>query len=209
MVCEKEILLLGLTLLTLQVAQTFAPPAFAPSSMLVQSSRGSKMPMGRARGEVPRRIIVGGSRYARHPPACALSVLRCVGDDAAGGEGSVGGDPSSDTATRRAAKVPIQAAAPGLAALIAFAIPAVGMRITGPILSLIDTSIVGAFGNPNLLAAMTPGTIAVDSSAYMFMFLGIATTNMVANSEADKDSKGSALVVTRSRPSARPISGWA
>ncbi|KAL6213676.1 hypothetical protein ACLB2K_013122 [Fragaria x ananassa] len=66
--------------------------------------------------------------------------------------------------------------------------PATGIWISGPLMSLIDTVVVGQ-GSSVELAALGPETVMCDNMSYVFMFLSIATSNMVATSLAkgDKD----------------------
>ncbi|GFP85926.1 mate efflux family protein 4 chloroplastic [Phtheirospermum japonicum] len=67
--------------------------------------------------------------------------------------------------------------------IVKFSGPAVGLWICGPLMSLIDTAVVGQ-GSSVELAALGPGTVLCDYTSYMFMFLSIATSNMVATSLA-------------------------
>ncbi|KAK8950817.1 hypothetical protein KSP39_PZI004440 [Platanthera zijinensis] len=67
-----------------------------------------------------------------------------------------------------------------------FAGPATGIWICGPLMSLIDTMVIGQ-GSSLELAALGPGTVFCDNLSYIFMFLSIATSNMVATSIAKKD----------------------
>ncbi|XP_050363186.1 protein DETOXIFICATION 46, chloroplastic-like [Argentina anserina] len=72
--------------------------------------------------------------------------------------------------------------------IVMFTGPATGIWISGPLMSLIDTVVVGQ-GSSIELAALGPGTVLCDNMSYVFMFLSIATSNMVATSLArgDKD----------------------
>ncbi|XP_058109193.1 protein DETOXIFICATION 46, chloroplastic-like [Magnolia sinica] len=70
--------------------------------------------------------------------------------------------------------------------IVRFAGPAVGLWICGPLMSLIDTAVIGQ-GSSLELAALGPGTVVCDNASYVFMFLSIATSNMVATSLAKKD----------------------
>ncbi|XP_031476655.1 protein DETOXIFICATION 46, chloroplastic-like [Nymphaea colorata] len=72
--------------------------------------------------------------------------------------------------------------------IVAFAAPAAGLWICGPMMSLIDTAVVGQSSSVEL-AALGPGTVVCDYMSYIFMFLSIATSNMVATSLAKKDSE--------------------
>ncbi|KAF9603650.1 hypothetical protein IFM89_037309 [Coptis chinensis] len=69
-----------------------------------------------------------------------------------------------------------------------FAGPAVGLWICGPLMSLIDTAVIGQ-GSSLELAALGPGTVVCDYTSYVFMFLSIATSNMVATSIAREGKK--------------------
>ncbi|XP_028787987.1 protein DETOXIFICATION 46, chloroplastic-like [Neltuma alba] len=69
-----------------------------------------------------------------------------------------------------------------------FSGPATGLWICAPLMSLISTAVVGR-GSSTELAALGPGTVFCDNMNLLFMFLSIATSNMVATSLAkgDKD----------------------
>ncbi|OIS98183.1 protein detoxification 46, chloroplastic, partial [Nicotiana attenuata] len=67
-----------------------------------------------------------------------------------------------------------------------FSGPAVGLWLCGPLMSLIDTAVVGQ-GSSIELAALGPGTVFCDNISYIFMFLTIATSNLVATSLAQQD----------------------
>ena len=64
-------------------------------------------------------------------------------------------------------------------------------------MSLIDSSVVG-LSSAVLLAALGPGTTVIDGSSYLFVFINIATTNLLANAAANDDEKESSLVVLTS-----------
>ncbi|KAF3336150.1 MATE efflux family protein 4 [Carex littledalei] len=70
--------------------------------------------------------------------------------------------------------------------IVVFAGPAVGLWICGPLMSLIDTMVIGQSSSLEL-AALGPGTVFCDYLCYIFMFLSIATSNMVATSLAKQD----------------------
>uniref|UniRef100_A0A0E0CE33 Protein DETOXIFICATION n=1 Tax=Oryza meridionalis TaxID=40149 RepID=A0A0E0CE33_9ORYZ len=72
--------------------------------------------------------------------------------------------------------------------IVVFAGPALGLWICGPLMSLIDTMVVGQTSSLQL-AALGPGTVFCDYLCYIFMFLSIATSNMVATSLAKKDEE--------------------
>ncbi|KAK9677806.1 hypothetical protein RND81_11G168800 [Saponaria officinalis] len=70
--------------------------------------------------------------------------------------------------------------------IVRFSGPATGIWICGPLMSLIDTAVIGQ-GSSLELAALGPGTVLCDYVGYVFMFLSIATSNMVATSLAQQD----------------------
>ncbi|XWS67843.1 hypothetical protein CRYUN_Cryun04dG0039500 [Craigia yunnanensis] len=70
--------------------------------------------------------------------------------------------------------------------IVMFTGPATGLWICGPLMSLIDTAVIGQ-GSSVELAALGPATVVCDYMGYIFMFLSIATSNMVATSLARRD----------------------
>ncbi|CAI0378240.1 unnamed protein product [Linum tenue] len=53
--------------------------------------------------------------------------------------------------------------------------PATGLWLCGPLMSLIDTVVIGQ-GSSLELAALRPGTVFCDYICYVFMFLSVATS---------------------------------
>ncbi len=78
--------------------------------------------------------------------------------------------------------------APDGAAIRRFAIPALGLWLNAPLLSLVDTSAVGLSALPGTgatqLAALGPATTFCDGAIYLFAFLNVATTNLYASAQA-------------------------
>ncbi|WCJ40909.1 MATE efflux family protein [Euphorbia peplus] len=72
--------------------------------------------------------------------------------------------------------------------IIVFSGPASGLWICGPLMSLISTAVIGR-GSSTDLAALGPGTVFCDNLNLLFMFLSIATSNMVATALAKRDKK--------------------
>lgn len=63
--------------------------------------------------------------------------------------------------------------------IVRFVLPALGVWITKPFLSLVDTAVVGQ-ASALELAALGPGVLLCDHSAYVFNFLAMATANLLA-----------------------------
>ena len=77
--------------------------------------------------------------------------------------------------------------------LLKFYFPCLALWISGPLLSLVDTSFVGlsakagavgGAGSAAQLAALGPATTFIDGSLYLFAFLNVATTNLYASALA-------------------------
>jgi len=80
--------------------------------------------------------------------------------------------------------------------VIKFMAPTLALWIAPPVMSLIDTSVVGLFCGPLELAALSPGCTLIDSSSYLFMFIATAATNMVSSLQANKDIEESEQIVS-------------
>ncbi|KAL4362577.1 hypothetical protein GQ457_04G001800 [Hibiscus cannabinus] len=70
--------------------------------------------------------------------------------------------------------------------IVMFTGSATGLWLCGPLMSLIDTAVIGQ-GSSVELAALGPATVVCDYIGYIFMFLSVATSNMVATSLARRD----------------------
>jgi putative MATE family efflux protein len=69
--------------------------------------------------------------------------------------------------------------------IMVFAGPALGIWMSGPIMGIIDTAVIGNSSSLEL-AALGPGTVLCDQVCYIFMFLSVATSNLIATSLAQK-----------------------
>lgn len=56
---------------------------------------------------------------------------------------------------------------------MAFTIPTLAVWLVNPILSLVDTAVVGLQCSTDL-AALAPGTMLIDYTSYIFTFLSVA-----------------------------------
>jgi len=68
--------------------------------------------------------------------------------------------------------------------MLGFAVPALGIYLTNPLLSNIDNAFVGRTVGTAGLAALSPATICTDQMLYLFSFLSRATTSIVARAYA-------------------------
>ena len=70
--------------------------------------------------------------------------------------------------------------APRVSKILKFAVPAIGVWLCGPLLSLIDTSSVGLLSGTAQQAALNPAVAVTDYAALLIAFLYTATTNLMA-----------------------------
>lgn len=72
---------------------------------------------------------------------------------------------------------------PTVGKILKFAIPAIGVWLCSPLLSLIDTSAVGMLSGTTQQAALNPAVAITDYAALLIAFLYTGTTNMVASAQ--------------------------
>ena len=85
---------------------------------------------------------------------------------------------------------------PTIGDLLRFGFPTLGSWLLQPILSLIDSSVVGMCSSLYELAALGPGIAWCDSSAYLFNFVGVATTSLYCTALANQDVDGAKQVLS-------------
>ena len=97
----------------------------------------------------------------------------------------------SSSATALQDRSPKQLNVPTAVDLLKFGLPTLGIWLLQPILSLIDTSVIGMSASSATsvlqLAALGPGIAWIDSSAYLCQFMGMATTNLFARAISEGD----------------------
>jgi len=69
---------------------------------------------------------------------------------------------------------------PKVSKILKFAIPAIGVWLCGPLLSLIDTSAVGVLSGTAQQAALNPAVAVTDYAALLIAFMYTGATNLVA-----------------------------
>jgi Na+-driven multidrug efflux pump len=96
--------------------------------------------------------------------------------------------------------------------MLSFAIPALGIFISSPLLSNIDNAFVGRTVGVSGLAALSPATFCIDQMLYLFSFLSRATTGIVARayskpiSEKDIENKVDANIIGAQQAASAPLS---
>lgn len=84
-----------------------------------------------------------------------------------------------------------QFAPPSVRKILKFAVPAIGVWLCGPLLSLIDTSSVGLLTGTTQQATLNPAVAATDYAALLIAFLYTATANLAAAArETDRGVEG-------------------
>ena len=81
-----------------------------------------------------------------------------------------------------------------------FALPCLALWVSGPLLSLVDTSFVGLSGSASesakQLAALGPATTFFDGATYLFAFLNVATTNLYSSARARSGEQSNEFFVS-------------
>ncbi|WJX51369.1 Protein DETOXIFICATION 46, chloroplastic, variant 2 [Trifolium repens] len=70
--------------------------------------------------------------------------------------------------------------------IVKFTGPAIGLWLCDPLMSLIDTAVVGQ-GSSTELAALGPATVVCDYMTLTFMFLSVVTSNIIATALVKQD----------------------
>lgn len=97
---------------------------------------------------------------------------------------------------------------PSLAKIINFAIPAIGVWLCSPLLSLIDTSSVGLLSGTIQQAALYPAVSVTDYAALLVAFMYTATTNLVAGAQEKEKNSEEKPQTTKSLIKALQLSGF-
>ena len=92
--------------------------------------------------------------------------------------------------------------------VLAIAVPMTLAYITTPLLGLVDTAVVGQFGNAALLGGLAAGAIIFDVVFSSFNFLRSGTTGLVAQAFGRGDALEERAVSCAPAPS-RWAAGWA
>jgi len=78
--------------------------------------------------------------------------------------------------------------APSIQKILRYTIPAIGIWLCSPVLSMIDTAAVGLLSGTSQQAALNPAVSVTDYGALVVAFMYTATTNLIAASvQEDKD----------------------
>lgn len=81
--------------------------------------------------------------------------------------------------------------------MLKFAIPALGIFLSQPLMSNIDNAFVGKTAGTIGLAALSPATICTDQMLYLFSFLSRATTGIVSRAYASKNTEEENIAAAR------------
>jgi len=88
--------------------------------------------------------------------------------------------------------------------MLKFAIPALGIYLTNPLLSNIDNAFVGRTVGAAGLAALSPATLCIDQVLYLFSFLSRAATALAARGYNNVNNKSEAEAKQRMKDAASP-----
>lgn len=97
-------------------------------------------------------------------------------------------DPTPETSLTIEPKPSFDREAPSISQILQFAIPAIGVWLCSPFLSMIDTSAVGLISGTAQQAALNPAVSVTEYAALLVAFMYTGTTNLIA--EAREEDKG-------------------
>lgn len=89
--------------------------------------------------------------------------------------------------------------------MLKFALPALGIYLSNPLLSNIDNAFVGKIVGTSGLAALSPATLCIDQMLYLFTFLSRATTGLVASAYGAASDSEEGNVDAAREASAAPL----
>ena len=149
-------------------AALLATTAFGVDAFMHRMQVSRPLFVQQSPGDTPACLLSPSKLHVRQSARRPSRALRMLED---GADGRVENDKSNN-------------AIPSAMTMAKFALPTLAMRLATPLLSLVDSAVVGKFGTSAQLASLSPGTILCDSSAYVLTFLGIAATNLYATALA-------------------------
>ena len=109
------------------------------------------------------------------------------------------------SASASVTSTPTAPAAPTVSRIIRFAIPAMGVWLCSPVLSMIDASAVGLLAGTAQQASLSPAVAVTDYGGLLVAFMYTATTNLVAGA-AGRDAEDGATL-SSSGATAGPAGG--
>lgn len=95
--------------------------------------------------------------------------------------------PDEDSATMAVGAATAPEDHPSVSKIIQFSLPAIGVWLCSPVLSMIDTASVGLLAGTAQQAALNPAVSVTDYGALLVAFMYTATTNLIAGA-AERDS---------------------
>ena len=98
--------------------------------------------------------------------------------------------------------------APSVKKILKFAIPAIGVWLCGPLLSLIDTSAVGLLSGTAQQAALNPAVAVTEYAALLIAFMYTATTNLIASAQEKDRSTRAKPLTSKNFIAALQLSGY-
>mmetsp|Transcript_11754 Transcript_11754/g.18097 ORF Transcript_11754/g.18097 Transcript_11754/m.18097 type:complete len:847 (+) Transcript_11754:169-2709(+) len=86
---------------------------------------------------------------------------------------------------------------PSVAKILKFTLPAIGVWLCSPVLSMIDTASVGLLSGTAQQAALNPAVSVADYGALVVAFMFTATTNLIAAAQAQDQDDGQGVDAPR------------
>jgi hypothetical protein len=145
----------------------------------ITTAQGADLDLGLEKDSMGMVDAVGSTTLAFHQNVEAiLAVTKQAAEDAEASlrqqvaGNTYTGDASALEMTETSKQIsasPLEATAPSVRKILTFAIPAIGVWLCNPLLSLIDTSAVGIMSGTAQQAALNPATAVTDYAALLIV----------------------------------------
>lgn len=146
--------------------------------------------------ELARLAGIEGITAAAAASAAAAEAEEAVAADAAAAAGATAGEPAGKWRGMLQSRE--------IGEMLGFALPALGMVLADPLMSLIDTACVGRVSSVQL-AALGPNTAIFNFAFQLFAFLGVGTTNIIATNSLETAGLDSSTLHVRREAAERTL----
>mmetsp|Transcript_32284 Transcript_32284/g.65685 ORF Transcript_32284/g.65685 Transcript_32284/m.65685 type:complete len:866 (+) Transcript_32284:210-2807(+) len=129
--------------------------------------------------------------------AAATTTIAAVATATTITQGAVSDDTSTISQSVSSSPIVKEINTPSVAKILKFTLPAIGVWLCSPVLSMIDTASVGLLSGTAQQAALNPAISVTDYGALAVAFMYTATTNLIAAAQAQDQDDGQGVDAPR------------
>ena len=122
--------------------------------------------------------------------AAATTTIAAVATATTITQGAVSDDTSTISQSVSSSPIVKEINTPSVAKILKLTLPAIGVWLCSPVLSMIDTASVGLLSGTAQQAALNPAISVTDYGALAVAFMYTATTNLIAAAQAQDQDDG-------------------